>query len=79
MKQIEQIAKDEQIAFDVIEWMEERIKAVVEEIMKQNKERRMESSTNYDWGYEDGTHDTLLDILNAFDIQTDEEYSYTVH
>ena len=79
MKQIEQIVKDEQIAFDVIEWMEERIKAVVEEIMKQNKERRMESSTNYDYGYEDGTHDTLLDILNAFDIQTDEEYSYTVH
>lgn len=79
MKQIEQIVKDEQIVFDVIEWMEERIKAVVEEIMKQNKERRMESSTNYDWGYEDGTHDTLLDILNAFDIQTDEEYSYTVH
>ena len=79
MKQIEQIVKDEQIAFDVIEWMEERIKAVVEEIMKQNKERRMESSTNYDYGYEDGTHDTLLDILNAFDIQTDEEYSYTAH
>ena len=79
MKQIEQIVKDEQIVFDVMEWMEERIKAVVEEIMKQNKERRMESSTNYDWGYEDGTHDTLLDILNAFDIQTDEEYSYTVH
>ena len=79
MKQIEQIIKDEQIVFDVMEWMEKRIKAVVEEIMKQNKERRMESSTNYDWGYEDGTHDTLLDILNAFDIQTDEEYSYTVH
>lgn len=79
MKQIEQIVKDEQIIFDVIEWMEERIKSVVEEIMEQNKERRMESGTNYDYGYEDGTHDTLLDILNAFDIQTDEEYSYTVH
>lgn len=79
MKQIEQIVNDEQIAFDVIEWMEEKIKAVVEEIMKQNKERRMESSTIYDYGYEDGTHDTLLDILNAFGIQTDEEYSYTIH
>ena len=79
MKQIEQIEREEQTAFDVIEWMENRIKAVVEDLMKQNKERRMESSTTYDWGYEDGTHDTLLDILNAFDIQTDEEYSYTVH
>lgn len=79
MKQIEQIEREEQTAFDVIEWMENRIKAVVEDLMKQNKERRMESSTTYDWGYENGTHDTLLDILNAFDIQTDEEYSYTVH
>ncbi len=79
MKQIEKIEKDEQTAFDAIAWMEDRIKNVVEELMKQNKERRMESSTNYDWGYEDGTHDTLLDILNAFDIQTDEEYSYTIH
>lgn len=79
MKQIEQIEREEQTAFDAIEWMENRIKAVVEDLMKQNKERRMESDTNYDWGYEDGTHDTLLDILNAFDIQTDEEYSYTVH
>ena len=79
MKPIEQVERDEQTAFDAIKWMEDRIKAVVDDIMKQNKERRMESSTNYDYGYEDGTHDTLLDILNAFDIQTDDEYSYTVH
>lgn len=54
--------------------MEDKIKEVIEKLMKQNEENLEHANMSYDEGYMCGIHDGYLDVLKAFGIETDEEY-----
>ena len=64
----------EKNTFECMAWMENKIKEVIERLMKQNEENLKHSNTSYDEGYMFGIHDGLLDVLKELDIETDEEY-----
>lgn len=51
-----------------------KIKEVIERLIKQNEENGQYIHTSYDEGYMSGVHDGYLDILKAFEIETNEEY-----
>ena len=66
---IEQMEKD---VYECMEWMENKIKEVIDNLMKLNEERYGMSMGSYDLGYADGIHDALIDVLIDLEISTDE-------
>lgn len=58
--------------------MENKIKEIIESLMKSNDENFENIETyedkSYARGYAEGVHDGLLDILNELGIEIDEEY-----
>lgn len=62
--------------FETLDYMENKIKDVIENLMKQNEENLEHANTSYDEGYYHGIHDGLLDILYELEIKTDEEEYY---
>ena len=74
MKDIKNIEQIEKNTFECMDWMENRVKNIVEDFMKMNSENLKHIETDYDKGYMEGIHDGLLDLLKALDIDTDEEY-----
>lgn len=74
MKDINTIEAVEKNTFECMEWMENKIRDIIENLMKQNDENLEHANTSYDEGYMNGIHDGLLDVLNALEIETDEEY-----
>lgn len=77
MKNYEQIEEIEKNTYECMNWMENKIKVAVENLMKLNDENLLcleYIESPYDRGYVNGIHDGLLDLLKALDIDTDEEY-----
>lgn len=58
--------------------MEDKIKEIIERLMKSNNENFENIDTyedkSYAKGYAEGVHDGLLDVLNELGIKADEEY-----
>ena len=58
--------------------MENKIKEIIEKLMESNEENfeniEMYEDKSYAKGYAEGVHDGLLSVLNAFGIETEEEY-----
>ena len=60
--------------------MENKIKEIIEKLMKSNEENfediknGMYDDKSYAMGYAEGVHDGLLDVLKELGIETDEEY-----
>ena len=54
--------------------MENKIKQIVEELIKKNKENLSKINDGWDEGYAYGVHDGYLDVLMALGIETNEEY-----
>ena len=74
MKDFNTIEAVERNTFECMEWMENKIRDIIENLIKQNGENLYHADTKYDYGYCHGIHDGLLDVLNALEIETDEEY-----
>ena len=54
--------------------MKGRIKEVIHQLIKQNEENLKTITDNWAEGYTFGVHDGYVDVLQAFGIETDEEY-----
>ena len=74
MKDYKDIEQLEENTFKCMDWMENKIKDIVKNLMKMNEKNFEYIESDYDEGYAEGIHDGLLDILNALEIDTDEEY-----
>lgn len=83
MKNLNTIEAVEKNAYECMEWMENKIKAVVEKLMEENKARFYDACDrrdcdielyHYDRGYAEGIHDALVEVLENLEIETDEEY-----
>lgn len=56
----------EKNTFECMEWMENKIKEVVENLIKQNKE--IWGGSGVDNSYCDGFHEALLEVANELEI-----------
>ena len=83
MKDSKTIEAVEKNTYECMEWMENKIKEVIENLMNKNEKRFYGFSERkdgdmeafmYDQGYAEGIHDALLDVLSELEIEFEEEY-----
>ena len=67
MKDCKTIEAIEKNTFDCMEWMENKIKDVVKNLMKWNDEQL--NMAGADNNYIEGYHDALIDIMNELEIE----------
>lgn len=74
MNEYEVTERIEENTFECMDYMEDKLRAVIEKLIKQNEENLRLSTTTRDKWYSYGYNDALVDVLNELDIENDEGY-----